>query len=67
MFFFTMRRLRNSLLQSPGVHPDTKKITDEQTPSPAANILRIPDDRVALQNFSEEDLPLEPGKHHRIA
>ena len=67
MFFFTMRRLRNSLLQSPGVHPETKKITDERTPSPARNILRIPDDRVALQKFSEEDLPLEPGKHHLIA
>jgi hypothetical protein len=67
MFFFTMRKLRNSLLQSPGVHPETKKITDERTPSLAGNILRIPDDRGALQKFSEEDLPLEPGKHHRIA
>jgi hypothetical protein len=67
MFFFTMRKLRNSLLQSPGVHPETKKITDERTPSPAGNILRIPDDHVALQKFSEEDLPLEPGKHHRTA
>jgi hypothetical protein len=67
MFFFTMRKLRNSLLQSPGVRPETKQITDERTASPTANILRIPDDRVALQNISEEDLPLEPGKHHRTA
>ena len=62
-----MRRLRNSLLQSPGVQPESKQTTEERTTSPAGNILRIPDDRVALQKFSEEDLPLEPGKHHRTA
>jgi len=64
MFFFTMRRLRNSLLQSPGVQPESKQTTEERTTSPAGNILRIPDDRVALQKFPEDDLPLEPGKHH---
>jgi hypothetical protein len=66
MFFFTMRRLRNSLLQSPGVQPESKQTTEERT-TPAGNILRIPDDRVALQKFPEDDLPLEPGEHHARA
>jgi hypothetical protein len=66
MYFFTMRRLRNSLLQSPGVQPETKQTTEERT-TPAGKILHIPDDRAALQKSPEDDLPLEPGEHQARA
>ncbi len=64
MYFFTMRKLRNSLFQSPLHHPEGRQAAEEENASISENILRMPDQRVAVQPIPEDDCPNQPGKRH---